>query len=308
VQILARLTEVVQIRATGQFSRLTSEAPGVESCTLLVSPLFAQSPEERTDSAAEQILSRSVEQSLALSPTQNGGEFTVKNFSQKPIVRIAVVLSILAVAGAVALSAAGHTGIVTSQDGRMSIATHPAARVTPAASPDTTLTVIAGNLSKYPNGVYFCCYGFTISGPTSFLGTAYWIAIPFTPTSNYTVNQLRASVAWGQSGTEGVTLSLNADANGLPGSVLFGRNLTSLGDFGACCTLAIASDSAGVPITAGTQYWVVASTSASTSSTYDAWAFNSTDMRSYNYAAYNSQSGTWSAGQGLLPGYEVLGQ
>jgi hypothetical protein len=231
----------------------------------------------------------------------------VKNFSRKPIVRIAVVLSVLTLVGVVALASAGHHGIVTSQDGRRAIATQGSHQLTPFHEPNTTLTEIAGNLSRYPYGVYFCCYGFTISGPQSFLGTAYWIAIPFTPTANYTVNQLRASVAWGEDGTEGVTLSLNADSSGLPGSVLFGRNLTTLGDFGDCCTLAVASDATGVPITAGTQYWVVASTSASTATTFDAWAFNSTDMRDYTYAGYNSTSGTWSTGEDILPGYEVLG-
>jgi hypothetical protein len=233
----------------------------------------------------------------------------VKNFSRKPIVRIALVLSILALTGVAALSAAGsHHGISLTQDGRFSIATHGVpSHFTPWHEPDTTLSVIAGNLSKYPDGVYFCCYGFTVSGPDSFLGAAYWVAVPFTPTANATVNELEASVGWGQNGTEGVTLSLNSDNNGLPGTALFSRNVTTLGDFGDCCTVAAAKDATGVAVTAGTQYWVVASTSTSTDSTYDAWAFNSTNMTYSTYAAYSSTSGTWSTGSFVLPGFQVLG-
>jgi hypothetical protein len=64
----------------------------------------------------------------------------------------------------------------------------------------------------------------------------------------------------------------------------------------------------GVTVNAGTQYWLVVSTDTSTEDTFDAWAFNSTDMReTYSFAAYNSTNG-WQASGGLLPGYAVLGQ
>lgn len=226
---------------------------------------------------------------------------------RKPVVRIVLVLSVLTLAGIVALAAAGHHGIVTSQDGRMSIATQSPSHVTPSIEP-ASLTTIAGNLSRYPFGTFFCCYGYTISGPDSFLGSAYWIAIPFTPSTNYTVKAIEVSVGWGGSGTNGVTVSLNADASGLPGTALASLDLTGLSSYGDCCTLAVAKGGAGLPVNQGTQYWVVVSTDASTQTTFDAWAFNSTDMRSYPFAAYNSTSGAWGASDGLLPGYAVLGK
>jgi len=226
---------------------------------------------------------------------------------RKPVVRIVLVLSVLTVAGIVALAAGGHHGIVTSQDGRLSIATNGPSHVTPAnMEPESDLKIIAGNLSQYPYGVYFCCYGYTISGPDSFLGTAYWSAVPFTPSANYTVERIRASVAWGSNGANGATLSLNADANGVPGAALASFDATNLGTFGDCCLVAVAKT--GVPVTAGTQYWVVVSTDASTDDTFDAWDFNSTDQRSYPLASYSSSSGVWTAGEGLLPGYRVLGK
>jgi hypothetical protein len=227
---------------------------------------------------------------------------------RKPVVRIVLVLSVLTLAGIIALAAAGNHGIVTSQDGRMSIATKGPSHVSPWLEPAAGLTTIAGNLSKYPFGVYFCCYGYTITGPQSFLGTAYWAAVPFTPSANFHVKALEASVGWGGDGANGATISLNADAGGVPGAALASANVTGLGSFGSCCTVAIGKDPAGVPVSQGTQYWLVVSTSATTNTTFDAWAFNSTDMRSYPVAFYNSTSGVWGASSGLLPGYAVLGQ
>jgi|SRR5580704_7520923 hypothetical protein len=223
---------------------------------------------------------------------------------KKPVVRIVLVLSVLTLAGIVAL-AAGSRGIVTTQDGRMTIATHGTTHVTPYVEP-AGLTTIAGNLSKYPFGVFFCCYGYTISGPQSTFGEAYWVAVPFTPSANYTVKALEASVGFA-GGVNGVTLSLNADASGLPGPALASANVTNLEGFGECCTLAIGKDSAGVSINQGTQYWLVVSTSTSTATSFDAWALNSTDMRSYSFAAYNSKTGAWGNSGGVLPGYAVLG-
>jgi hypothetical protein len=224
---------------------------------------------------------------------------------RKPAVRILLVLSLLTVAGIVALASAGHHGIVTSQDGRMSIAKQGPSHITAFHQP-AGLTTIAGNLSKYPNGVFFCCYGYTISGPDSFLGSAYWVAIPFTPTSNMTVNEVEVSVGWGGDGTNGVTLSVNADASGLPGAALASLDATGLSNYGSCCQLVVAKSPKGLPVNQGTQYWVVVSTDTSTQNTFDAWAFNSTDMRSYPFASYSTANG-WGNSDGLLPGYAVLG-
>jgi hypothetical protein len=229
---------------------------------------------------------------------------------KKPLPRIALVTCLLLIAGIVALAAAGHrNGIVVSNDGRTVIATHPMNTVIKAPSAPAGLTKISGNLSAYPFGVYFCCYGDTISGIDSFLGSDYWAAVPFTPSTNMTVTKVQASVGWGQSGTNGVTLSINADSNGVPGNSLGSVDVNNLGIFGQCCTLAEANGgNQGVPVTAGTQYWFVVSTDSNYLTTFDAWAFNSTDMRSYPYAFYATSNGGWIATSGLLPGYAVYGK
>jgi|SRR5580698_771324 hypothetical protein len=226
---------------------------------------------------------------------------------RKTVVRIVLVLSVLTLAGIAALATAGHHGIVTSRDGRMAIATRGASQVTPWYE-SAGHTPIAGNISTDAFGKYFCCYGYTISGPNSFLKSANWVAIPFTPSANYTVNRVEVSVGWGGDGTNGVTVSLNADFCGLPGAVLASTDATGLQAYGDCCALVIGQDNAGVPVTQGTQYWVVVGTDTTTETTFDAWAFNSTDMRFYPYAYYSTTNGTWRPDNGLLPGYAVFGQ
>jgi len=224
---------------------------------------------------------------------------------RKPVVSILLVLSALTLAGIASLAAAGRHGIVLSQDGRTVITKQSPSHITPFVEP-VALTTIAGNLSKYPNGVYFCCYGNTISGPNSALGTAYWAAIPFTPTADTSVRAIEVSVGYIE-GANGVTISLNADASGVPGAQIAGGDVLGLQPYGDCCQLAVAKGRGGVPVNAGTQYWVVVSTSSNLSTAFDAWAFNSTDMRALPIAFYSSSSGVWGASQSLLPGYAVLG-
>lgn len=227
--------------------------------------------------------------------------------TRNPLMRVVLVMAALLLAGVVVLAAAGRNqGISVSKDGRYVTAAHASSQVTPAQLP--ALVTIAGNLSRYPYGVFFCCYGYTLSGPNSFLGQN-WVAIPFTPSANHTVQGIEAAVGYVE-GTNSITLSLNADSAGLPGAVLATADATNLENYGSCCQLAIIKDPAGIPVTAGTQYWVVASTDSTNADVFDAWAFNSTDMREiYAYAYQNANTGgTWATSSGLLPGYAVVGK
>jgi hypothetical protein len=228
---------------------------------------------------------------------------------KSPLARVALGLAVLALIGVSALALGNKQGVVTSSDGRLSIATKGPSQFTPTdPDSDAGLTKIAGNLSIYPFGVYFCCYGDTISGPNSELGHTYWAAMGFTPTADATVTRLKASVGF-VAGVNQVVLGLYADSNGIPGTPLFKAATTvgSLGNFGNCCVLAVVN-SKGVSIKAGTPYWVVASTNAKSATTFDAWAFNSTDMRQNVNAVAGYVDGKWTSGTGLQAGYAVLGK
>jgi hemolysin-activating ACP:hemolysin acyltransferase len=79
----------------------------------------------------------------------------------------------------------------------------------------------------------------------------------------------------------------------------------------------IANDAAGIPVTSGTQYWVVVKTNDTKHPTFfGAWAFNSTDMRGHTIASWcnstggqcGSNNGKWVLFTGALqPAYAVKG-
>src|SRR5277367_5700244 len=235
---------------------------------------------------------------------------------RKPVVLTVVGITVLALIGVAALAAAGtHKGYVISDDGRTVTATRMPQFTTPALS-DAKLKTIAGNLSTYPFGTFFCCFGNTVAqeGSGGFPFTT-WVAIPFTPAADATVSRIEASVGT-FGGTSEFELSIREDKAGVPGKAIKSFHITTAPQYGACCTLDVGKDKAGIPVTAGTQYWIAATTTSK--DTFEGgWAFNSTDMRSYPIASYCSgsstycgnNSGKWVAGQSgdPLPGYAILG-
>ena len=96
---------------------------------------------------------------------------------KSPLARILIGLVALTLIGVTALALGSRTGVVTTSDGRHAIATKGAHQFVPTdPDSDAGLTTIAGNLSRYPFGVYFCCYGDTIAGPGAGFGHTYWAA------------------------------------------------------------------------------------------------------------------------------------
>jgi hypothetical protein len=224
--------------------------------------------------------------------------------------------SLIVLATAVNTLAADRSNLILGD--REVIVKHPSKVITPAAPHDPSLTTIAGTLSDYPFGVYFCCYTYYITGLTNLLNVVpeYWQAVPFTPAANMTVKEVEAAVVWAE-GTNAVVLSLNSDSHGLPGKALHTWNAKNLPTIGSCCQLATGKSSTGIAVTKGTQYWLVVRTNSNDSNIFAAWALNSTDMRSHPFASYcddskqgncNGNSRKWYAVSGVLPGYAVLGQ
>lgn len=122
-----------------------------------------------------------------------------------------------------------------------------------------SLTTIYNNLGTKTNA-YLDTDGWSITGFNSFggSGSAFSVALPFTPKSNSHVSQVRVAVQYDGLGANQVNLSIYGDAAGIPGTLLAGPvTVTNLSVFGTCCTLAIANFTP-VAVTAGSQYWVVA--------------------------------------------------
>jgi hypothetical protein len=225
-------------------------------------------------------------------------------------------LAVLALVGVTALAVGSKQNVVISSDGRQAIATKaPSAVYADSSDSDAALTTIAGNLSRYPFGTFFCCYGNTIAGISSPLGFEVWLAIPFTPSANATVTKVKTSVGYITNSDVVFNLSLNNDSGGLPGTAIKTFHASASNAFGSCCAL-VTGSSTGIPVTAGTQYWVVVSTSDKKhGGFFGAWAFNSTDMRNEAIASYCNSTGTqcgsnngkWVGFQSLRPAFGVLG-
>lgn len=229
---------------------------------------------------------------------------------------VAWLLASMVLATAVSTLAADRSNLILGD--REVMVKNPSKVITPAAPHDPSLTTIAGTLSDYPYGVYFCCYGYYITGLTNLLNVVpeYWQAVPFTPSANMTVKEVEASVVWDE-GTNAVVMSLNNDSNGLPGKAIHTWSVQNLATIGSCCQLATGKSVTGIPVVKGTQYWLVVRTNSNDTTIFAAWEVNSTDMRPHPFASYcndskqgtcNGTSGTWSASSGILPGFAVLGQ
>ncbi|MGO9650091.1 MAG: choice-of-anchor R domain-containing protein [Terriglobales bacterium] len=228
--------------------------------------------------------------------------------------RIALSVSSLVLFASLNLAALGQNQYVFSPDLKSVRATQAPTHITPAPKRDAALTTIAGNFSRYPEATYFSVWGNTIAQGGENFPFQVWEAIPFTPTADATVTKLQVSAGRQGGGTAGFELGLYNDAGGVPGTVIKSEHVTNLPAYGECCAVAEADDPAGIPVIAGTQYWVVVSTTAEDTDIY-AWAFNSTNMTATLAAEWcqgsstycGENSGKWSPYQYVQLGFNVLG-
>jgi hypothetical protein len=208
----------------------------------------------------------------------------------------------LVFAGAVAILAAqsnagfrGKPTAVWGKHARMMVVTDPAPSVTTTTTLDESglVTIFSNLAATYPKGRYWCCTGYNVMGPNSGAGEQ-WMAAAFTPGANHTVTKIEVGVGYSQQGTNGVVLSLNRDNNGVPGKALKTWNAMGLPRFGACCSLVAKSDSSGIPVSAGTQYWVVLSTNSNEVDTVDGWnVIDTNQVNSATVATYPGAHNKW---------------
>ena len=142
------------------------------------------------------------------------------------------------------------------------------------ADEPATLMKIFSNLGTSTSA--YSSSAWILTGPLSSFGGSQFIAMPFTPKSDAHVSQVRAAIQYNGSGANQARLSLYSDAGGVPGSLLAGPiTVRNMPNYFTCCKTAVANFPTAVPVTAGTQYWVVADTaSAGTGSDFDGvWDF-----------------------------------
>jgi hypothetical protein len=202
----------------------------------------------------------------------------------------AVLLSTAALA-LIATSADARPQVNLSKDNRFVSVLPQSGQSTPAKHlPGYLVSTIAKN----PNGAYFCCYGSTLSGPSSFFGVAYGVAEQFIPSSSASVTKLYAGVGY-VSGDDKVTLTLYADSgSNSPGKKLASGTGTATTEFGFCCNL-VEAKIHSQSLTSGTPYWVAITVGGSD---FDAAGFQvNNEVNDYHYLSYTSNGGsTWSSG------------
>jgi len=241
---------------------------------------------------------------------------------KSPLARILLGLAALTLIGVAALALGTKPSYTLTNNGRNAVAAKGPSVITPRSpESDAGLKTIAGNLSTYPFGTYFCCFGNTLAQESSNFPFTSWVAIAFTPATNVTVTRIEAAVGAFSSSDEGtgIQLSLREDNNGIPGKVIKNFAIATPPIYGSCCTLDVGNDKTGIALTAGTQYWIAATTTSKTTFA-GGWAFNSTDMRGgYTIASYckgpsnpdycGTNNGKWVAGVSgdPLPAYAILG-
>jgi hypothetical protein len=217
------------------------------------------------------------------------------------VTRILLGLAVLTLVGVTALALGSKNGFTTINGGRMTVAMRgPSKFFIPMERQEPGLKVIYSNLGS-GSSVYNCCTGWTISSVGSIIGGQNWIGEGFTPTANATVTRIRVGVGY-VTGTNGVAFALANDSGGLPGTIIRKWTRQNLPTFGTCCTVKAGDDS--IPVTAGTQYWVLVLTGRKTADTWD--AFN-LDNSATGPLANNTGSGWVNQGVNQQGAFAVLG-
>jgi len=205
--------------------------------------------------------------------------------------RTIVVLCVVFLALSLTAFAAEKNGIFTSPDGRMTYAPMGKAGIN-HPGPANADPLLFELLDPQAKGRYFCCSGWTLSGPSSVIGAEIWDAQQFTPASNSHATGVQFAIGYVTGTYTHVIISINADCSGIPCSTaLWSKKVKLTNNFGACCGINGARLKTPLALTAGTPYWVVASTE-STSDIWAAWNVQVLDaVDSSTWAQYSS--GAW---------------
>ena len=150
-------------------------------------------------------------------------------------------------------------GFLNAQDEPKIAHTNRSATVVPYRAGPTSLKQIFSSFGPSATNAYNATTGYYVLGPNNSVGLGeQWIAIPFTPQKNSHATLLQAGIGW-ISGAEIVDIGLYSDSGGTVGTLLASGAATKMPAFGACCSAANVTIPA-TALTAGMQYWLVATT------------------------------------------------
>jgi hypothetical protein len=134
-----------------------------------------------------------------------------------------------------------------------------------------------------------------------------WLALPFKAKVDSHATILRAAVNY-VSGTKKVNLGIYSDVGGTVGTVLPGGegSTTAIPDSGECCTLTqVRLEGAGVALTQGTQYWLIASTDDSDAADFKGnWNYSTLALGAYTQPRHGID---WTSYQPGLLAAEIRG-
>jgi hypothetical protein len=201
-------------------------------------------------------------------------------------------LAALALAALAASPAASKTihGVTVNKDGTVSVPNGVGHYVAPPPHVKGAHVIYSNIARKYPQGLYFCCSGAIVAGPTSAINMQDWAAIQFTPAADATVQEIDVAVQQ-IAGTPSVDFGLYSDSAGLPGNLLMQFKASGYGLTGTCCDLAVGKNRKGVAVKGGTPYWIALTTDSSNSDAFANWPTNSTDIVDLLPTAVNQGSG-----------------
>ena len=134
------------------------------------------------------------------------------------------------------------------------------------------------------------------------VGLGQSMAMAFSPKVNAEVKVVVLGLLY-YSGEDVATVSINEDADGLPGKAIHTWTLRNLGkQLWHGCYTSIAKSKQGIPLTQGNQYWLVAEAPRTT---LDPWSW--TYIEAEGKFAYEENGEGWKADNGYLSAYGVFG-
>jgi hypothetical protein len=203
------------------------------------------------------------------------------------------------------LAAQDREGTIRINGGSMTVALPANPQKTEQSPADpASLVTIYSDLGTGTN-VYLPNVGWSVTGP-EVAGGKVDSATPFTPKRNFNLVLIKVAILTA-AGTNGVTLSLNHDSSGAPGTAIKTWNLVNLPPFPGCCKLDLARLKNTVRVKKGVQYWLVATTDKATQDSSDSWNMNSRSI--FGTVAQRFGNGAWEVtkNSALLPAFSVLG-